>query len=367
MRRSKFVFRDVDGDLGYGLTAEKNGSKGLTLSVQCFVLKNLILSGYTDIHGKTIIDSKWKNERKVLRPTETERRAILIESLAEILWQAGEEKFACIVINSQSNCFDLGMNGPNKKSSYVGDGYTERLHLFDFTEYDEMKLFLRKNLHHFQKEEGSILFLYSLLLSRQLDKVKIDLQGDRILGDNEECRVALLNLVLTGVATPYLHNSTIYYDSNGESLKIPQVGIQNRSEIGILYWDSTENEKKRTEVGSMLKTPKFPIWLAILGKNMLTILFNTNLDLINDWRFEQTFQLYFYAGVKKQEKEFKINIDTRNLSENWDQKKILKKKYPHIKFADDEDDSELKQLLLTKWPDADVAEDDKELLAILGK
>lgn len=44
------------------------------------------------------------------------------------------------------------------------------------------------------------------------------MQGDRILGDNEECRVALLNLVLTGVATPYLHNSTIYYDSNGESL-----------------------------------------------------------------------------------------------------------------------------------------------------
>ena len=77
--------------------------------------------------------------------------------------------------------------------------------------------------------------------------------------------------------------------------------------------------------------------------------------------------MYFYAGVKKQEKEYKISIDTRNLAENWDQKKILKKKYPHIKFADDEDDSELKQLLLTKWPDADVAEDDKELLSIIGK
>lgn len=97
-----------------------------------------------------------------------------------------------------------------------------------------------------------------------------------------------------------------------------------------------------------LKTPKFPVWLTIMGRNLMAVLFNTNLDLINDWRFEQSFTLYFYAGIKKQEKEYKIKIDTRNLSENWDQKKILKAKYPHIKFNDDETDSEITNLILTK-------------------
>lgn len=116
-----------------------------------------------------------------------------------------------------------------------------------------------------------------------------------------------------------------------------------------------------------LKTPKFPVWIAIMRKNLLTILFNTNLDLINDWRFEQTFTLHFYAGVKKQEKEFRIHVDTRNLAENWDQKKILKSKYPHIKFNDDEAESELTNLILTKWPGADVSEDGKEILSIMGK
>lgn len=134
-----------------------------------------------------------------------------------------------------------------------------------------------------------------------------------------------------------------------------------------MYWDSTEDSKKRTEIGSMLKTPKYPVWLAIMGKNLVAVLFNTNMDLINDWRFEQTFTLYFYAGIKKQEKEYKINIDTRNLSENWDQKKILKTKYPHIKFQDEETDSEITSLILTKWPDADCNYDNKDLISILGK
>ena len=117
----------------------------------------------------------------------------------------------------------------------------------------------------------------------------------------------------------------------------------------------------------MLKTPKYPVWLGIMGKNLVAVLFNTNMDLINDWRFEQTFMLYFYAGIKKQDKEYKINIDTRNLSENWDQKKILKLKYPHIKFQDEETDSEITSLILTKWADADCNYDIKDMISILGK
>lgn len=86
-------------------------------------------------------------------------------TLSEILWRAGEEKYACVVLNSQQNCklkwkiilkfisisirtegFDTGSNGPNKKSSYVADGYTERLHLYEFTDNKELKNFMKKNL-----------------------------------------------------------------------------------------------------------------------------------------------------------------------------------------------------------------------------
>lgn len=85
-------------------------------------------------------------------------------------------------------------------------------------------------------------------------------------------------------------------------------GIKDRNNIGLLYWDSKESDDKRTEVGSMLKTPKYPVWLAIMGKNLIAILFNTNIDLINNWRFEQYFSLYFYSGLKKQEESYKLEI-----------------------------------------------------------
>ena len=123
----------------------------------------------------------------------------------------------------------------------------------------------------------------------------------------EDCRIPLFNLVMASYATPYLHNDKAYYNANGESLTTPLYGLKKRSEIGILYWNSKEEDGRRTEVGSMLKTPKYPIWLCIMGKS-LAILFNTNIDLINNWRFEQCFSLHFYAGLKKQESEFKIEI-----------------------------------------------------------
>jgi ubiquitin carboxyl-terminal hydrolase MINDY-3/4 len=83
--------------------------------------------------------------------------------------------------------------------------------------------------------------------------------------------------------------------------------VKNRSDIGILYWNASEDNNKRTEVGSMLKTPRYPVWLCIMGKN-ICVLFNTKIDLINNWRFELSFSLHVYTGLKKQDNEVKIQI-----------------------------------------------------------
>jgi len=109
----------------------------------------------------------------------------------------------------------------------------------------------------------------------------------------------------------------------------PIVGTKNRNDVGILFWDPKEENNARTEViktyleiyrvfffnffgykkvGSMLKTPKYPIWLAIMGKNQLAILFNTNIDLMNNWRLEQIFTLHFYSALRKQETQITLTI-----------------------------------------------------------
>jgi hypothetical protein len=61
------------------------------------------------------------------------------------------------------------------------------------------------------------------------------------------------------------------------------------------------------QVDSMLKTPKYPIWVTLMN-NRVAVLFCTNIDLLNDWRYEQAFGLHFYGGLRKQENPIKINI-----------------------------------------------------------
>ncbi len=57
----------------------------------------------------------------------------------------------------------------------------------------------------------------------------------------------------------------------------------------------------------MLKTPKYPIWLVFMN-NLIAVLFNTNTDLMNDWRLEKCFKLFFYSGLYKQENIQRLTI-----------------------------------------------------------
>ncbi len=51
------------------------------------------------------------------------------------------------------------------------------------------------------------------------------MQGQTLLGDMEDCKIPLYCLLLTGVATPYLHNGISYYDQDGQSLVIKLILI----------------------------------------------------------------------------------------------------------------------------------------------
>lgn len=53
-----------------------------------------------------------------------------------------------------------------------------------------------------------------MILILILNRIKNDLQGESLLGDMEECKIGLFNLVLNGVAIPYLHNGTAWNEVN---------------------------------------------------------------------------------------------------------------------------------------------------------
>jgi len=62
----------------------------------------------------------------LLRPSEIEKKLLLIESLSSILWNAGEKQYACVTLNKNSKCFTVETEGI-KGSLYVPDGITENV------------------------------------------------------------------------------------------------------------------------------------------------------------------------------------------------------------------------------------------------
>ncbi len=76
----------------------------------------------------------------------------------------------------------------------------------------------------------------------------------------------------------------------------------------------------------MLRTPKTPVWLVCLNRRY-GIMFSTNINLLNNWIYENYFQLHVYSGLKKQEEPCLLAIDTRQ-------------QYPTTVYANFSDDFE---------------------------
>ena len=81
--------------------------------------------------------------------------------------------------------------------------------------------------------------------------------------------------MLTGCATPYLHN--------GE--EDAKVGITGRNDIGFLIWDKDEKTTVELNLGSRFKTPFLPVWVTLVN-GAWGVLFNPNKDLMKSYSAE---------------------------------------------------------------------------------
>ena len=61
------------------------------------------------------------------------------------------------------------------------------------------------------------------------------------------------------------------------------------------------------QVGTYLKTPKYPVWV-VCSESHFSVLFSTRRDLVNDWKAERRFDLYYYDGLSRQQEEIKLTI-----------------------------------------------------------
>ncbi|XP_045615324.1 inactive ubiquitin carboxyl-terminal hydrolase MINDY-4B isoform X2 [Procambarus clarkii] len=318
-----FCFNDADTAQGYSLKMSKASSKGLAMCVQGFVLKHLLFSR----RGPRVV----ADPSSLLRATAKAQEEALAGALSDILWKAGERQHAVLCL-TQENVYVKDF------PSYQSDGCTERIHIFEFKKQDELTFNLKKYLFEFLAEDGNglLLFLYSVVLSREPHKIVEDMDGEEqsLLQSNGTIHPCLATLLLTGRATHYLHNGIIYEGSE-DSMAKAKTGIVTRAEVGLLVWRRQE-DGAQTTVGSRLKTPSLPVWVTRCNDSY-GILFNPNKELTRDYHAENRFDLHYYSSNANQTTVTIITIDTRNHTNR-----------------DEFHSPPLENLIHTKWQGAEV-------------
>ncbi|NXG89243.1 MIY4B hydrolase, partial [Stercorarius parasiticus] len=150
-----FRFREPYSDLAYALEAEKGGTRAILMAVQAHIIKYLLFKRNTEyIHLE-----------RLCRTSRREQGEALAVALADTLWAAGGGGRA--VIGLLAPALHLMPSG-----DYKPDNFTERIQLFEFSEKAAAQEFIFDHINCFKGEgsHGVILFLYSLLFSRTLER-----------------------------------------------------------------------------------------------------------------------------------------------------------------------------------------------------
>ncbi|NXI37637.1 MIY4B hydrolase, partial [Galbula dea] len=153
--KAHFRFREPYSDLAYALEAGKGGTRAILMAVQAHIIKYLLF-------GRNTEDTHLE---RLCRISRREQGEALAAALTELLWTAGGggRAITCLVTTT-THILPCG--------DYAADNFTERIQLFEFSEKAAAQEFIYDHINCFRGEgsHGVILFLYSLLFSRTLER-----------------------------------------------------------------------------------------------------------------------------------------------------------------------------------------------------
>jgi len=133
----------------------------------------------------------------------------------------------------------------------------------------------------------------------------MDVSDSNLMGAHGYCTQEMVNLLITGKAVSNTFDNLQEVDMGGAKKSVFK-GIEKQSEIGLL---SLFEHYNSCEVGVNFKTPKFPIWV-ICSESHFSVLFSADRNLLDDWRLEKKFDLYYYDGLARQDEEIRLTVDT---------------------------------------------------------
>ncbi|OWF43742.1 probable ubiquitin carboxyl-terminal hydrolase MINDY-4 isoform X2 [Mizuhopecten yessoensis] len=290
-RYQSFTFCDLPS-LKFGFVQKKGGPCGVLAAVQACVLVEMLFG-----------DCKIPTNR-FSDPTIEERSGCLASALAQILWRAGESRTAVVVLPSGKPQFQTG------KGKFKQDDLTETLMINHFKNHTDLKNFITQNLSQFELDgtSGVILTLYSCIMSRFMDLVRSDMDEPtgKLLGAHGYCTQDMVNLILTGRAVSNVFNDVVELETGDGTPGTILRGPNSRCDTGLL---SLFEHYRSCQVGTYLKTPRFPIWV-ICSESHFSVMFSLNKELVSNWKAERRFDLFYFDGLARQQELIKLTIDT---------------------------------------------------------
>ena len=122
--------------------------------------------------------------------------------------------------------------------------------------------------------QGVILLVYSVILTRVIEKVKtdMDLVGNTLLNEHGYASQEIINLMLVGQAKSNVHDGD---KDLGDNFVLR--GIPKRADVGFLTFFEAFGY---FQVGENYKTPRLPIWI-ICSESHYSVLFSVDSNNIN--------------------------------------------------------------------------------------
>ncbi|NXP27174.1 MIY4B hydrolase, partial [Scytalopus superciliaris] len=150
-----FRFHQPHSDLAYALEAGKVGTRVILMAVQAHIITYLLFAR----------DTEYTHLERLCRIGQQEQGQALAVALAETLWAAGGGSRAIV-------CLITAAVTVMPPGGFRADTFTERIRLFEFSEKGAAQEFISDHINCFKCEgsHGVILFLYSLLFSRTLQR-----------------------------------------------------------------------------------------------------------------------------------------------------------------------------------------------------
>ncbi|CAO2613079.1 Inactive ubiquitin carboxyl-terminal hydrolase MINDY-4B [Lemmus lemmus] len=216
-RKAHFKFHRPFSDLAFALQVEKvtAGAQSIQMAVQGSIIKRLLFSR----------EEKHCSLHSLCNLSQREQEQALAATLAGILWTAGaaQKAIVCCVTRDIHSTSILDCSSDNFIERFQGEG-----------------------------SHSVILFLYSLVFSRTFERLQkdLDISTTHLLQSRAGsilCRQAVINMILTGRASPNVFNG---YEKGRSEETLH--GVLARSDVGYLQWGKDTSEGDRLSQVSAL-------------------------------------------------------------------------------------------------------------------